>query len=537
MVKVPEKRRMPLQYKIMLLAAGLIVLVLILVGSLVAHNVIRQVEDEAGIRAMDIGRLVAQDPTVQAAILSDNSSEILQPYAERWRLTTGAAFIVIANMNQIRLSHTLPENIGTPLSDLYREPVLHGQEFIYAGKGSLAPSLRANVPVWHPDGHAQIGFVSVGFYLSEMYQRAFDGVRQVIFVLLAALACGLVGAAWLARNVKKAIFGLEPYEIARLLQEHVSTLEAIKEGVVTVDAGGIIRLMNREAGSILGIQPDEAIGRSIVDMIPFEDGDAPVAVTAALYNREYQVNGITIVAHSVPVRLEGEDIGSVITFRDRTEAHRLAEEISGVHRFIDGLRAQAHEYKNKLHAISGLIQLGRNEEAVDFITDSGGLVQAVFERLQTRIQDPVTFALLVGKSSRARELGIDYQIDLLSILDQNKLPCAGGDMVLILGNLIENAMEAVAPLQDKRIMVGVYETADSVIIKVSNSGPGISPELGERIYLRGVTTKTGARGYGLALVAQKLIDLGGSIQFNNLPQTGVEFIVTIPLKGRQEEQI
>jgi sensor histidine kinase regulating citrate/malate metabolism len=199
------------------------------------------------------------------------------------------------------------------------------------------------------------------------------------------------------------------------------------------------------------------------------------------------------------------------------------------------LRAQAHEYKNKLHAIAGLIQLGRNEEAVDFITDSSGLVQEIFERLQTRIKDPVTFALLVGKSSRARELGIDYQIDPLSSLNHTQAPFTGGDMVLILGNLIENAMDAVAPLQDKKIKVGVYDTGGEVVVKVTNSGPGIGPELGERIYERGVTTKQGARGYGLALVAVKLRDLGGSIHFNNLPQTGVEFIVTIPLIDRQEE--
>ena len=164
-------------------------------------------------------------------------------------------------------------------------------------------------------------------------------------------------------------------------------------------------------------------------------------------------------------------------------------------------------------------------------------MQEIFERLQTRIQDPVTFALLVGKSSRARELGIDYQIDPSSSLDHAQMPCTGGDMVLILGNLIENAMEAVALLQDRRILVGVYDAGGDLVVKVSNSGPGISPELGGRIFERGVTTKSGARGYGLALVAVKLRDLGGSICYNNLSQTGVEFIVKIPLGDRQERII
>lgn len=536
MAGIQRKRRMPLQYKIMLLAAGLIALVLILVGSLVAHKVIRQVEDECGVRAMEIGRLVAQDPVVQAAIVSDNPSAFLQPYAERWRHITGAAFIVIANMEQIRLSHTIPGNVGTPLTDLYREPVLLGQEFVYVGKGSLATSLRANVPVWDlRQPQIQIGFISVGFYLSEMYQQVFREVRDIVFVLLAALVCGLVGAAWLARNVKKAILGLEPYEIARLLQEHIVTLEAIQEGVVTVDANGMVRLMNGAAGAILGIKPEAALGKSIAELIPFDEMALPQN-GSKLYNTEYQVNGIAILAHSVPISLDGEDIGAVILFRDRTEARRLAEEISGVHKFIDGLRAQAHEYKNKLHAIAGLIQLGRNEEAVDFITDSSGIVQEIFERLQTRIKDPVTFALLVGKSSRARELGIDYQIDPASEMRNTADFCIGGDMVLILGNLIENAMEAVASLPNRQITVGVYDEIDKILVKVANSGLGIDPDLGERIYERGVTTKVGARGYGLALVASKLSELGGSIHYVNLPGTGVEFVVSIPIGGGQEKK-
>lgn len=501
--------------------------VLVVAGVLVVRDVVQQVQGYVANRALDVARIIAQVPEVQQAFNTDNPSATLQPIAERWRHATGAAFIVIANMDQIRLTHTIPENIGTPMADLYREPVLHGHEYVYVGQGSLPISLRANVPIFNAD-HTQVGFVSVGFYLHYIYGMAWASAAKVLYALLGALLLSVLGAVWLARDVKRAMFGLEPYEIATILRERTAMFEAVREGIVAVDTAGRIRFLNQTAALLLGMSPSQAVGRSINDFWPQPRVTAVAATGQAVYDEELRVNGLSLLANSVPIMVDGAVAGVVISFRDRTEMCRLAEELTGVHRLVEVMRAQAHEYKNKLHAIAGLIQLGRCEEAVDFITEDAAPQQALFEQLRRSVQDATTFGLLLGKSSRAKELGAELNIAPNTHVTALPPHFTSGDMVLVLGNLIENALEAVAEAAVRRVTVYLGETGDGLCIKVSDTGPGIDPAIGDQIYQYGFTTKQGGHGYGLALVAQKVAVNGGTIQYRNLPGGGVEFTVFIP---------
>ncbi|MDR3589504.1 MAG: sensor histidine kinase [Negativicutes bacterium] len=521
-------KKMPLQYKIMLLTVSMVCFVLIAAGILVGQKVLEQVQEDTAKQALDIARIVARVPAVQEAIVSENPSEVLQPLAERWRTASGASFIVIANMDQIRLSHTIASNVGTPMADLYREPVLHGNEYVYTGKGSLAPSLRANVPIFDQSGSRQIGFVSVGFSLDDIFSKGFAEVRQVFYALLIALILSLIGAQLLARDVKKAIFGLEPDEIAALLKERIATFEAIREGVIAVDAAGRIRFFNNGAVCILGLSPEEAAGRSIDSLLPEYNMKNIVEEGRTATDKEYRVNDIIILANSVPVVVDGATVGAVISFRDRTEIYRLAEEITGVHRLVEVMRAQSHEFKNKLHAVAGLIQLGRYSEAVDFLTANYAPDDDTFEWLSARIKESLTFGLLLGKISRAREQGVELTVlpdTMLLVLPKH---FSSGDMVLVLGNLVENAIEAAAMSREKKVAVSVVSQPDAMEIKVYNTGQAIDAELGDTIYRRGVTTKGAGRGYGLALVAEKVAINGGTIAFRNMSAGGVEFSVSIP---------
>ncbi|MDR3564574.1 MAG: sensor histidine kinase [Negativicutes bacterium] len=522
------RKKMSLQHKIMLLTISMVCFVLVTAGILVGRQVINEVQEDTAKRALDIARIVSQVPAVQEAILSENPSEVLQPLAERWRVATGASFIVIANMDQIRLSHTIASNVGTPMADLYREPVLHGEEYVYTGQGSLAPSLRANVPIYDAAGRQQIGFVSVGFSLDDIFGRGMAGVRQVFYALLGALLLSLLGAHLLARDVKKSIFGLEPHEIATLLKERIATFEAIREGIIAVDGQGSIRFLNSEAASILGLKPDEATGLRIDSILLEYAMDDIIYKGQAVADKEYRVNDIIIFANSVPVVVDGAVVGAVISFRDRTEIYRLAEEITGVHRLVEVMRAQSHEFKNKLHAVSGLIQLGRYSEAVDFLTANYAPDADTFEWLSARIKESLTFGLLLGKISRAKEQGVELSVlpeTMLSVLPKH---FSSGDMVLVLGNLVENAIEAAALSEEKQAAVGVVNQPEAMVIVVRNSGRSIDAELGNNIYRRGVTTKGDGRGYGLALVAEKVAMNSGTITFHNLAAGGVEFVVSIP---------
>ncbi|WP_207856861.1 ATP-binding protein [Lucifera butyrica] len=524
---ITKQTRLRLEYKVAILIILMVFFVLAVTGAIVIRISDQYIENSTGKKALAIGEVIASVPSVQEALLSDNPSAVLQPFAERWRRATGAAFIVISNMHEVRLSYPLPDMVGTPMADLYREPVLEGKEYVYTGQGHLAPSLRANVPIFARSGR-QVGFVSVGFYLNDISKVILTNSRHIMFTLVFALVLSAMGAFLLARNIKQAIFGLEPYEIAMVLKEREATLEAIREGVVAVDTAGIIRLMNREAEHILGLRDQEAAARPITDILPQNGLDTVIREGRPLYNEEQRVGDITILANSVPIMVDGQVAGAVISFRDRTEINRLAEEMTGVHRFVDVLRAQTHEFKNKLHTIAGLIQLGRHQEAVNYAVDTTEENKEVISQLSGKIKDSLLYGMLLGKASHMREQGIAFSI--LPETELRYLPaCVSvGDVLLILGNLLQNAVEATAGASEKKIVVGVIQQPEVLTMIVCNSGGEIDDATAARMYQRGVTTKNGNSGLGLALVAEKLKLVHGSIVHRNLPEGGVEFTVRIP---------
>lgn len=516
-----------LQYKIALLSTLMMCLVLVLAGTIVLKDISDYIYSSTARRALAIGHMVAEIPAVQQAILSEYPSAALQPIAERWRKATGAAFIIISDMQVRRLTYPVPELVGSPMARLYRDPALHGQEFVDVAKGDLAPTLRAYVPIFN-SADKQIGFVSVGFYVDDIKAMVERTTGQVFFAFVVAMFLSLVGAMALARHVKKAIYGLEPREIATILKERVATLEAIREGVIAVGTDKRIRVLNQQAARIIGLDADAAGGLSIDAVLPQNRLTDVIANNKAVYDEEQRVGDIIIMANSVPITVDDKVVGAVVSFRDRTEVNRIAEEITGVHRFVDALRAQAHEFKNKMHTIAGLIQLKRYDDAVDFAVDSQISQQDLFNQLTGRIKDSVVFGLLLGKASQMSELGIEFSVDPDSTLSGLPPNVSGGDLILILGNLLENAIDAVVKSEEKKIFISLVQSEDALNIMVQNTGAGIDDSLAQSIYQRGITTKSGGRGLGLALVAEKLRLVHGTVTHRNLAQGGVEFAVSIP---------
>lgn len=522
-------KQLSLKYKIMIYVISMICLVLIFAGFIVINDVINNVHTSISNRALAIGRVIANVDDVQKALVSSNPSEILQPIAENWRQATGAAFIVISNMDEIRLSHPEVSKIGTPMVKLDRELVLHGQEFVTVAKGVLDPALRAYVPIFdYYDKNKQVGFISVGFYLDDIAEKGKQSAVRVFYAFLLAVVLCSVGSCILANNVKKAIFDLEPYEIAKIVKEHAATLQAIREGLIAVDINGIINIINDEAERMLGIPREQLYGKAVFLLFPMNNLQQVINAGETIFDHEIKIGDLVVMANIVPIEIEGRLSGAVISFRDRTEVIRLAEEITGVKTFVDIMRAQAHEYKNKLHAISGLIQLGRAEEAVDYIIDSCLNKEYLYEKLSMRIKDSIVFGLLMGKSKRMRELGIEMDIAPESSLTSLPKNFASGDMVLVLGNLLENAIDVLEKEKNKKIVVTLKQDNNGIYIRVWNSGPWINEEINDKIYEKGITTKGSKRGIGLALVKEKVELNKGTIYHRNLASGGVEFNVYIP---------
>jgi len=520
--------RLTLASRIFALQIGIVLLV-VLVGALAAVLVIRtQLDRSYEGRSLAVADSVAALPLVREAVRAGDPDRSLQPLAEQIRLATGATFIVITDERGIRFSHPNPDRIGEMVST-DPEPALSGVRWSGTQEGTLGVSVRGKVPIVD-DGGTVVGMVSVGFLQAEVGSQLLSQLPTLAAFLAAAITLGALGSLLLARHLKSQTFGLEPAEIAGLLEQREAILHGIREGAVAVDLDGRITLVNDEARRLLAVDPG-AVGRRVDEVV----GQGRVRdVLAGVLDRPDQLvitGGRVLVANRMPVYIDGVVTGSVVTFRDRTELAEVLRELEGVRSVTDALRAQAHEFSNRLHTIVGLVELGRHGEAVRLSTEDAVVHQELIETLLGRVGDPTLSALLLAKAVVASERGISLRLsDDTLLVDEIDDP---RDLVTVIGNLVDNALDAVAagPTSDGRwVDVGVHAEADAIVVRVHDSGPGVDQANVDRLFEEGFTTKeTGGqsmRGLGLALVQQVVRRRGGDISVTS--EGGAAFTVRLP---------
>jgi sensor histidine kinase regulating citrate/malate metabolism len=322
------------------------------------------------------------------------------------------------------------------------------------------------------------------------------------------------------------MLGLEPAEIAAILEQREAMLHGIREGVVAVDRAGQITIVNEEARRLLSL-PHGIEGWPILEVIPDSGLPSVLGSGTAETDKSTQLNGRAIVVSRIPVHIRGRLVGAIATFRDQTELEELARELQGARSYANTLRAQAHEFSNKLHTIAGLLELGWYDQAVTFITQTTREHQAWIDDLPGRIADPSLVALLVGKASVASERGIVFSVSGRSRLG----PTNGLSDVLatVTGNLIENAFDAVEGQPRREVVVHLRERDGEIRAEVRDSGPGVPRPLIAKIFETGFSTKDtplGPRGLGLALVKRLVMQHGGEVRVRN--DGGAVFTVRLP---------
>lgn len=510
----------------------------IILGALVIGVLVTIGIEQAGLdsqyehRALNLAQVVAAMPSVRDSLHDADPSRTLQPLAEGMRKASGASFIVIAGPDGTRYSHPNPAMIGKKIDESPQE-VLAGHTFMGVQRGTLGTSARGKAPIVDATGKV-IGIVSVGFLEEALSRQLMNDLGRFVFYLLVAVALGVAGSLLLARHLKRQTFGLEPEEIAALLEQREASLHGIREGTVATDLDGRVTLINDEARRLLRL-PEGIEGRRLLDVLP------PGRVRDVLSGEVTGADEVVLAADRVlvvsrmPVVVRDRTIGYVATFRDRTELESLVRELDSARSVSEALRAQAHDFSNRLHTIAGLIELGRLEEAMQLTTESSAVSQELTESLLERVGDPVLGALLLGKSAVAAERGVQFRLSPDSRLDGD----AGHprDLITVVGNLIDNALDAVAasPNGNARwVEVSIHQEDGDVVIKVHDSGPGIEIDDSEQIFSEGYTTKIaapgGRRGLGLALVKQVAARRGGEVTVVN--QGGAMFTVRLPLESK-----
>ena len=328
--------------------------------------------------------------------------------------------------------------------------------------------------------------------------------------------------------------GYEPDVFRKLFHQREDILEALDEGILAIDRDCVITYMNAACLGMFGAKDaGEVLGRPLLEIYPASQLPRLLTTGKPEYNVHLkQMPGSQeVLANRMPIWEDGEIVGAVAVFRDRTEVTNLAEALTGSRHLVEAMRAYAHEFINKLHTILGLIQLDRVEQAEQYILDVSEVHHQSVSRVMNQIEDTAVAALLVGKASRAAELGIQLQVDPRSSLSGEEHMLPSGVMVTILGNLIENATESLnkSTRKQKEIHVSILEEPEGLLLCVEDTGPGILPELLPYIFEPGVSTK-GEAGHGLGLVQIKdLTDLyHGQIRVESEPKAGTSFFLSFP---------
>jgi two-component system sensor histidine kinase DcuS len=525
-----HKRPLKLSTLVSLMIGAVIITVLLSVHLLYYVQIENFTKMHIKDKAIAVARTLASSPEIQRGLTLPPDSGIIQPIAVEVQKRDCLLFIVVVNMQGIRLSHPNPDNIGKHFVGDDFIPALKGEENVSVNHGVLVEALRAFTPVYNAQ-HQQIGVVAVGISLDDVTQQINQSRWNIFWTVIFGALVGLLGILILVRRLKRILFGLEPHEISTLFEERQAILESIKEGVIAVDEHSRVSLINQAARQLLSETSTQApltgdvIPASSIMLSHLHDA---LHHGRAWHDEKLNVRGRTLISNTVPVRSGQRIIGAVCTFRDKTEISELMLRLDGMVNYVDTLSERSHEFMNKLHVILGLLHMKNYSQLEAFILKTANGYQTEIGSLLQKIKSPLIAGFLLTKINRASSSG-----HRLMLSDASDLPNNGSEeqiavLITVLGNLIENALEALGQQSQGEIHVLLHYQNGWLACEVSDDGPGIPAEQLTTIFEKGVSSKGSERGVGLFLVRQQIDSLGGNVTVESEPGIYTQFLVQLP---------
>lgn len=458
-------------------------------------------------RALAIARSVSEEPHLADQVTRHEPSVEgpVQEEAERVRTTTGALYVVVTDDQGIRYSHPDPERIGEPVSTSPEE-ALAGHEVTTVERGTLGLSARGKVPLRDEDGDV-VGEVSVGIDMSRIDADTRQLATTLAGVAVLTLALGLLGAWIVGRRLRRSTLGLQPEQMADLLREHEAVLRGVRDAIIGVDNEGRVTVTNPQAEQLLGAVPERGapldpsvVGPAVVELMQQEP--APSGALRLLGDK-------AVLATRLVVRREGRDLGQVLILRDRSDLDTLARELEATRALTDALRAQAHEHSNRLHALQGLLHLGRLEEAEAYLDELSSV-----RTWLPGLDDAYLAGLLAAKSAAASEAGVRLVVDEATYVDGALTHPL--DTVTVVGNLLDNAVRAAShgSRRPPTVTVTLASDGSELVVHVADSGDGVPAASRATLFDHGYTTRSADapdHGLGLSLARHTARARGGDV--------------------------
>lgn len=458
-------------------------------------------------------------------ILPETSGEYLDSIKESMK---NVDVISIVSDDGIRLYHSNSQLIGTVYDGTVPDFDKHGDSYFTSDRGPSGPQRRVYVAVYHNGEY--VGFVMVVLLNQNIHNIIVNTVFIHLCVATIIIALSIILSVSISRKIKHQLWGYEPDAFSAMYSVRDNILESFEEGVIAIDSDEKILFMNNSARKICGVSNDYSLNIKDYPMLSRKDirqvintGERLVGISSKTAN-----NTDAIVSY-YPVIEKDHLIGALAVLVDRSEYTKIAEDLSGVKFLVESMRANNHDFTNKLHVILGLIQMDAKADAINYITNVTTIQQEVLSYIMRNIEDPSVAALLIGKYSRAAELNVAFKLESGSQYRRNDVDFVSSDLVVVIGNLIENALEAIDSQKDgiRELSVGIFTKPGAMIVHVDDSGPGIPEDMRDTILDKGITTKGEDHGTGLFLVNQIVKRYNGNIEIESDNGVGTSFTVTL----------
>jgi two-component system CitB family sensor kinase len=504
----------------------------------------RGVEERTAERMLAVSTTIALDPDVLRAVEGPDPTGALQPYAVEVMDGLDIDFITVMGTDRTRFTHRTPGQIGKPYIGSVTE-ALAGSPHTETYAGTLGPSIRAIVPVTDDDGTVR-AMVASGITVDRAAIARNARLPLVAAIALGALGLGALSSYLLSRRLRDATLGMGTSELSRTFVFYDSVLHSVREGLLLSDASGRLALYNDEAARLLGLDRMDGAREPVhATRLPGPESLRELLASGRRAHDEVHLTDDRVLVVNQepavppgPVRRRSEQVplGTVTTLRDHTEIEALTDQVETMRTLTDALRSQTHEHANRLHTIVSLVELGRAADALDFATRDLQQSQRLTDEVVGAIDEPFIAALLLGKAAQANERGIELVTDIEADAPAGAFNPV--DLVTVVGNLIDNALDAAAGTEEARVSLLLRRTVGpagipELEIVVEDSGKGLPESEKARIFDFGYSTKTasaagGGRGIGLALVRQAVQRFGGSLEVTDADDGGARFVVHLP---------
>ena len=436
--------------------------------------------------------------------------------------------ISVVNKDGVRMYHSNHTLIGTNYDG--NMPDFKSNTDGYYAVDETGPSgsqRRAYAAVYDEDGE-YVGVVMAIMLTKNIKAETVQMLFIFLLITVVAILIEIIIAGELSGKVKKSLMGYEPDVFTAMYKMRDNILETLAEGIIAFDTNGVIQFANESAIRMLFENPwSDPVGQN-VDVI----GDDILSRHIKNGEKERNINlaKADIILDRVPIKEDGVAVGAIAILHNRAEYTKLMEELSGTRYLVDSMRANNHDFTNKLHVILGLIQMGMYDDASSYIQNITMVQRENISKVMNAVSEPAVAALLIGKIARASELNINFVLRegcYYSAADMN-LPSEM--LITVIGNMLDNAFDAMNEGSDykdhKELMFGIYSKPGAVLITVDDTGSGIKSSDLELIFENGFSTKGEGRGTGLYQVKAMVENFGGKITVESQEGVGSSFSVS-----------